>query len=287
MNHEGNILPCENITVTNCTLTSSSCAFKFGDEIFADIRHVLLNNCVIRDSNRGVGICLREKGNVSDVIISHVSIECRRKDWFWWGDGDPILIMTEETIHKEGKKITPPGTISHVLIKNVIAHARGTSRIYSYPGKPHTGITLETVKIMVTDDPNALPLTSHGLECRGVRGLKLKDVEIEWGVPLPPTGESALFLEDIRDLELSGFRGCQAGIDSQIPAVMLNNVQDAFIHDCRALPGTGEFLRFSGKETGNISLQGNQFGNASIPYRCAKEVRKNAVRSEPTRRLQP
>jgi polygalacturonase len=40
----------ENITVTNCVLTSSSTPLMIGTETHADIKHVVFNNCVIRNS---------------------------------------------------------------------------------------------------------------------------------------------------------------------------------------------------------------------------------------------
>ncbi|MBM4160068.1 MAG: hypothetical protein FJ217_03115 [Ignavibacteria bacterium] len=27
-------------------------------------------------------------GYVSDAMVSNLTIECRRHDWFWWGDGE-------------------------------------------------------------------------------------------------------------------------------------------------------------------------------------------------------
>ena len=52
--------PVENVTVTNCVLTSSSTALMIGTETQADIRHVLFNNCVIRNSNKGFGINVQD-----------------------------------------------------------------------------------------------------------------------------------------------------------------------------------------------------------------------------------
>jgi polygalacturonase len=55
----------ENVTVTNCILTSSSTALMIGTETEADIRHVIFSNCVIRNSNKGLGI------NVQDLLKSY------------------------------------------------------------------------------------------------------------------------------------------------------------------------------------------------------------------------
>jgi polygalacturonase len=66
---------CENITVSNCTMTSRSCAIKIGSENMDSIRHVVFNNCIITKSNRGVGIQNRDEGTVTDVIFSNIIID--------------------------------------------------------------------------------------------------------------------------------------------------------------------------------------------------------------------
>ena len=48
--------PCHDITVTNCVMTSRSCAIKIGSENMDSIYNVVFDNCVITRSNRGLGI---------------------------------------------------------------------------------------------------------------------------------------------------------------------------------------------------------------------------------------
>lgn len=83
---------CENITVTNCTMTSRSCAIKIGSENMDTIRQVVFNNCIIKKSNRGVGIQNRDEGVVSDVIFSNMLIEGHLFSDVWWGKAEPIYI---------------------------------------------------------------------------------------------------------------------------------------------------------------------------------------------------
>ena len=83
---------CENITVTNCTMTSRSCAIKIGSENMDTIRQVVFNNCIIKKSNRGVGIQNRDEGVVSDVIFSNMIIEGHLFSDTWWGKAEPIYI---------------------------------------------------------------------------------------------------------------------------------------------------------------------------------------------------
>lgn len=103
---------CENITVTNCTMTSRSCAIKIGSENMDTIRQVVFNNCIIKNSNRGVGIQHRDEGLVEDVIFSNMIIEGRLFSDVWWGKAEPIYITAYRRAainHKDANWRFPKG----------------------------------------------------------------------------------------------------------------------------------------------------------------------------------
>ena len=52
--------PCENMVVADCTLVSTSAAIKFGTEGESDFRNILVENCCISRSNRGISIRIRD-----------------------------------------------------------------------------------------------------------------------------------------------------------------------------------------------------------------------------------
>ena len=64
---------CEDVVVSNCTMTSRSCAIKIGSENMDSINRVLFTNCIIKDSNRGIGIQNRDEGTVTNVVFSNMS----------------------------------------------------------------------------------------------------------------------------------------------------------------------------------------------------------------------
>ena len=84
--------PCENITVSNCIMTSRSCAVKIGSENMDRIKNVVVNNCIIKDSNRGIGIQNRDDGTVEDVSFSNIIIDCKLFSNVWWGKAEPIYV---------------------------------------------------------------------------------------------------------------------------------------------------------------------------------------------------
>lgn len=83
---------CENIAVTNCTMTSRSCAIKIGSENMDSIQRVVFNNCIITKANRGIGIQNRDEGTVTDVIFSNIIVDSHLFSDVWWGKAEPIYI---------------------------------------------------------------------------------------------------------------------------------------------------------------------------------------------------
>ena len=103
---------CENITITNCRLSSSSSAIKFCDGNYVAVRNVTINNCVITHSNRGIAFMVYDGGVVENVVISNIVINTHRFDWFWWGNGDPIYFTVQRRSESLGlplKPDEPPG----------------------------------------------------------------------------------------------------------------------------------------------------------------------------------
>lgn len=86
--------PCRDIVVTNCIMTSRSCAVKIGSENMDSINRVLFDNCIITESNRGIGIQNRDEGTVTDVTFSNMTVDCRLFSDVWWGKSEPIYITS-------------------------------------------------------------------------------------------------------------------------------------------------------------------------------------------------
>jgi hypothetical protein len=211
MNWFGPALPCENITVTNCRLSSASSAIKFCDGNMNAIRNVTIDNCVITDSNRGIAFMDFDGGVVENVVLSNLTIDCVRYEWFWWGDGEPFHfnVKKRSEVHKNWKKEDdrPAGRIRNVKIANVIARGRGASVCNGHPDAWLEDITLDNVKLIIAHDPAApYDKAVNALTFKQARNLKLRNLEIVWDKPEYGRWESALVLDEIQGLEIDGFR---------------------------------------------------------------------------------
>jgi len=234
---------------------------------------VTVDNTVIRDSNRGIAFMVFDGGYVSDVVLSNLTIECRRHDWFWWGDGDPIHFNIKRRSEVDGTahaNETSAGSIRNVLIRNVVAHGQGTSMIHGHPDNWLDGVSLDNIKLFVSNDPDSpLQKTVDAMQVRWARNLKMRDVEVIWDKPASAKWQSALRIEDAQDLELDGFRGRPAGIGA--PAVAFMNVDGATVRNSNAVAGTELFLDIAGGKSRGIRLIGNE------PYRVGGGAQQDAV----------
>ena len=123
--------PCKDIVVSNCTMTSRSCAIKIGSENMDSISNVLFDNCVITASNRGLGIQNRDEGTVTNVVFSNIILDCQLWSDVWWGKAEPIYVTSFPRAngnHKdanwrfpEGETKGRCGEVSRIFFNNIYA----------------------------------------------------------------------------------------------------------------------------------------------------------------------
>jgi polygalacturonase len=232
----GPVLPTENVTVTNSRLSSSSSAIKFCDGNMNAVRHVVISNVVITNSNRGLAFMVFDGGIVEDVVISDVTIDTRRFDWFWWGDGDPIHFNIKRRSEVDGvKREHEPaaGIIRNVTISNVIAHGQGTSAMHGHPDSWLQGIRLNHVRLFVSHGANApFESTAAAMTLEYARDVQMNDVEIAWEEPHAATWQTGLAVDHVQDLLLDETR-IDAAPGSGQPVLKLNDVDGVLVRQSR------------------------------------------------------
>ena len=122
---------CHDIVVTNCVMTSRSCAIKIGSENMDSIYNVLFDNCIITASNRGLGIQNRDEGTVTDIVFSNILLQCQLWSDVWWGKAEPIYVTSYPRAngnHKDanwrfpkGETVGRCGEVSRIYFNNITA----------------------------------------------------------------------------------------------------------------------------------------------------------------------
>lgn len=151
---------CHDITVSDCIMTSRSCAVKIGSENMDSIYNVTFDNCVIRNSNRGIGIQNRDEGTVTDVTFSNMHVDCRLFSDVWWGKSEPVYITSYPRAvgnHKDagcrfpkGAKKGACGEVSRIRFNNIYATSEnGVFVGGDVPGKVND-ISFDNVNLTLT-----------------------------------------------------------------------------------------------------------------------------------------
>lgn len=171
----GRFYNCENILVNNCILTSTSTALKIGTESHGDFSNIIFSNSVIRNSNRGISIVVRDGATVENILFTNLFIECNRKHFNWWGDGDPIrFILLKRNANSR------LGNIKNVTVRNVEARGQGTSLIQGNAGQSLRGITLDNVKLTIEAESLPDKRATNILSINKVVGLTISNSKFEW-----------------------------------------------------------------------------------------------------------
>ena len=245
--------PTENVTITNCVMYKGHGAVVIGSEMSGGVRNVTASNIVCVGTDRAVRIkSTRGRGGVVENIrFSNFVVENVR---------EPIYITTfyTKTDPEPVSQRTPVFrdiAISHFTIKD----SPCTAKILGLPEMPIQGLS-------ITD---LLASTEVGFSCDSVAGLELQNVQVN------AEKGPAFDLKNCKNVELHRIKTTAPRADD--PVVRMENVEDAFILGCRALPGTGTFLELTGEATKGIILTANGLSAAKNSFVLKKGARKGAV----------
>lgn len=277
--------PCENIVISNCILTSASSGIKIGTETKADIRNVTVSNCIIKGSNRGLGIIVRDTGHISNIHYSDITIDCKRHDYFWWGNGDPFFFVVWKR-----PKGTKHGSISNVSVNNIRADICGTGLIEGISGQlkdvSFKNVTLNILPDEVSsfEEDSSTYLSEHyyyakvfpkgngkyflgksALRFFNVNDLHLNNIRIYFPENISAKWKNAIQCEDITDLYINELSVEQSKLLNDSPLLLFKNLKNALIRNSVAENNTNLFLKILGEKTENIRLQYIDLSNAKTP----------------------
>lgn len=222
---------CENIVVTNCTMTSRSCAIKIGSENVDRISHVMVDNCIIKDSNRGIGIQNRDEGTVEDIVFSNIWVDCRFFSDVWWGKAEPIYITAYPRArgdHKDagwrfpkGVKDGFVGQVSHIFFSNIKCESENGIFVGGESKDKIQNIYFDQVDLLIckrTDYPRGFydkrpckgeafvfaPVSGFFLDT--ATGITIRNASVRWGDTGCPEWGSNIEQRNVAGLNLSNVK---------------------------------------------------------------------------------
>lgn len=222
--------PSENITISNCTLISTSAAIKIGTESVDDFRHITITGCVIDRSHRGVCIQLRDEGNVEHVVISDCVVGTRHFHELWWGQAEAVSIT-----NRPRNDSISVGSIRDISLRGLDCHGENGIVIHGDESAPIERLSLKDCRLTIahssrwsgglldlrpsggeehgglTEHANPAMLVAHTIDCR------ISDIDVRWAGETKPWHSHALEAVTSVNLAVSELRGSAAQPD--MPAI--------------------------------------------------------------------
>ncbi|WPV65202.1 glycoside hydrolase family 28 protein [Chitinophaga sp. LS1] len=191
----------ENITISNCVISSHCNALKFGTESTGGFRNIAVTNCVIRPSaqlitiygkpagNSGISLEMADGGIMENVSINNIVIDGPQVPLF-------IRLCNRGRKYKEGGATPAPGIIRNIHLSDI--HATGADvtgcSITGIAGTPLQALSLSHITIetagggkasgqpvpeLEKDYPEATMfgvLPAYGLFIRYAKDIRLSDI---------------------------------------------------------------------------------------------------------------
>ena len=224
-------IPCQNITITNCTMVHGHGGIVIGSEMSGDVRNVTISNCIFEGTDRGIRLKSRRGrgGVIEDIRINNIVMKdvlcpfianlyyfCgpRGKDKYVW-DKQPYPITIE----------TP--AFRRIHFSNITAREVSVAAgfLYGLSEMYVEDVSFENISIAMAEDAepgmpdmmsNLEPMKQRGFFCRNVKGITFNNVTIS------NHEGPAFYVENGIDIEFLRCKTKDANGDD--PMIKLNNV---------------------------------------------------------------
>ena len=227
----------ENIAVTNCYLVSRSSAIRIGGWDQNNMRNYTFDNIVISNSNRGINLCVRDKGSIEDMIFSNIVIKTHLHTGDWWGNGEPVHISDIK-----GQDTASLGEINNVKFNNIIAEGESGMLIYGTKKSIIKNISFEDVTFKLKEsslnptcggnfdlrpaiDPK-LAMFSHDIPAfyaKYVKNIKLDNFEVKWDSVKESYFTNGLEFLHFENISIDNYTGDPAPSNKDAAAILLKD----------------------------------------------------------------
>jgi polygalacturonase len=241
----------ENVTVTNCVLSSRSACIRVGYGSHP-IRNLVFSNLVMYESNRGIGVFARDNSSIEKVLFSNIIINNRIHSGHWWGKGEPIHISSIRDTEK-GR----PGTIKNIRFSDISATSETGIVIFGLDNSVIETVLMENIRLTINkgkytesyggniDLRPAYPLEyaifKHdipGLIAQYVNHLTISGFELNWGDDLPSFFTHGVEIDHFNYLILDDIKADPAPSSVELSAIKLSYGQNAELRNCSTRKGT-------------------------------------------------
>jgi polygalacturonase len=228
-------IPTEDVTIMNCTMYAGHGGVVIGSDMSADVRNVVISNCVFNGTDRGIRLKSRrgrggivENVRVSNIVMQEVEEAIVLNMFYESGPPHPSVA--------DAIPIFRNIQMSQIQISNSVkfGYLRGLQDM------PLQNIRLSDITCNI----------QTGLECQDVKGLDLYDIKVK--VEKGP----ALKCINVSDLNIHGFD--PGPYTKQLDSfINLESSHSVCIDQCNIPSAMTHFVELSGPSTRDIRIVEN------------------------------
>ncbi len=247
--------PCENITITNCTMLNGHGGVVIGSEMSGGVRKVTISNCVFDGTDRGIRLkSSRGRGGVVEgVRVSNIVMNNIKSEAFVFN-----LFYDKNQPEEPVSERTP--VFRNIHISNVTGmNVKQVCNIIGIAEMPVSNLTFSDINMDA----------EMGFSMSTARNIELHNVEVnaKKGVPFKAELVEGLVLNNVKS----------SAPVAQVPIVDLLNVKDVYMYNNYPIAPTDIFARVSGGKTEKVILKSNNFVNVLKPLEKSGDLPEGAV----------
>ncbi len=227
-------VPCENITITNCTMANGHGGVVIGSEMSGDVRKVAISNCVFDGTDRGIRIkSMRGRGGIveeiriDNIVMKNISKEAITVNLVY-GDSKPEPVSDRTPIFR------------NIHISNLTGTKVNTAcTVIGLDEMPISNLTFNNINIE----------GKSGFDIQMAKDIELNNVNVgvEMGAPFK--------LKNAENVMLTNVKTSTPILTA--PVVKIADSKDVLIQSCYPLGGSQSFLQVEGAKTTGIALVNN------------------------------
>lgn len=250
--------PCENVTITNCTMLAGHGGVVIGSEMSGDVRKITISNCIFDGTDRGIRIkSTRGRGGiveeirVSNVVMKNIKKEAITLNLFY--SNVPAEPLSERT-----------PIFRNIHFSNLTgSDVNAACTIWGIDEAPISNITFSDINIDA----------KTGFDIDKSKNLTFSNVQVN------ATLSPSFTIKNSENIQMNNVYTLRPNNEKSLISLM--DVKDVFIQGCFPLSGSKSFLKVEGINTNNIILMGNYFKRLNQTIEKSQDLNPNAIIIEP------
>lgn len=248
-------IPCQNITITNCTMLRGHGGVVIGSEVSGSVRKVTISNCIFDGTDRGIRLkSSRERGGtVEEIRVSNVVMNDIQREAFMFN------LMYDKHLKEEPVNEKTP-CFKNIHISNVTGNkVKQACKIVGINEMPIQNLSFSNINID----------SKLGFEVHTAENIEFHDVTVN------SEDGSAFKVAQSSDIIFDNVKTNKPLEDS--PVILFDNVKNTYILNSVQLKETNTFLKVQGEESNNINLLNNSLNNVRKVVDAPKSLNKNII----------